>query len=195
MDFNQSPQRPNKKIMNIFNKLKSPLNLQNNINKNIFFRTKSNISINIKDIIGTFKKPKNEKNKLNFSDNEKSILNYKENGRFKYFKKIANLFREFMNEKYSIIRELKEQKFANITMYYIDQFDNSLNRYLVYIYYKNTDLYFIYNRDENSTKLYDIGDIKNRNIRKNIMNKKNILTNIDDPEKFKSSNTGVIFHL
>lgn len=195
MEFNRPPQRPNKKIMNIFNKLKSPLNLQNNINKNIFFRTKSNISINIKDIIGTFKKPKNEKNKLNFSDNEKSILNYKENGRFKYFKKIANLFREFMNEKYSIIRELKEQKFANITMYYIDQFDNSLNRYLVYIYYKNTDLYFIYNRDENSTKLYDIGDIKNRNIRKNIMNKKNILTNIDDPEKFKSSNTGVIFHL
>jgi hypothetical protein len=195
MEFNRPPQRPNKKIMNIFNKLKSPLNLQNNINKNIFFRTKSNISINIKDIIGTFKKPKNEKNKLNFSDNEKSILNYKENGRFKYFKKIANLFREFMNEKYSIIRELKEQKFANITMYYIDQFDNSLNQYLVYIYYKNTDLYFIYNRDENSTKLYDIGDIKNRNIRKNIMNKKNILTNIDDPEKFKSSNTGVIFHL
>jgi hypothetical protein len=195
MEINPPPQRPNKKIMNIFNKLKSPLNLQNNINKNIFFRTKSNISINIKDIIGTFKKPKNEKGKLNFSDNEKSILNYKENGRFKYFKKIANLFREFMNEKYSIIRELKEQKFANITMYYIDQFDNSLNRYLVYIYYKNTDLYFIYNRDETTTKLYDIGDIGNNNITSNIIHKKNILTNIEDPEKFKSSNSGFIAEL
>ena len=100
-----------------------------------------------------------------------------------------------MNEKYSIIRELKEQKFANITMYYIDQFDNSLNRYLVYIYYKNTDLYFIYNRDENTTKLYDIGDIKNRNIRENIINKKKILTNIDDPGKFGSRNRGVIVDL
>ena len=170
-------QRSNNSFIN-FNKLKPLSNLQNNIYKDIFFKTKSNISINIKDIIGTFKKPKNEKGKLNYSDNEGSILNYNETGKFKFFKKIANLFREFINEKYSIIRELKKQKFANITMYYIDQFEDSLNRYLVYIYYKNTDLYFIYNNDENTTKLYDIGNLELKNIN-NIINTKSKLINLN----------------
>jgi hypothetical protein len=161
-----STKRPTKTIN--LNKLKSSLNLQNNINKDIFFKTKPIISINIKDIIGTFKKP----------ENEKSILNYNENSRFKFFKKIANLFREYINEKYSIIRELKEQKFANINMYYIDQFDDSLNQYLVYIYYKNTDLYFIYNNDENDTKLYDIRNLNSVNILENINNRKKKLNKI-----------------
>jgi hypothetical protein len=174
--------KSNKTYTNILNKLKSPLNLQNNINKAILFKTKSTFSINIKDIIGTFKKPKNEKGKyigkLNYSDNEESILNYNERGRFRFLKKIANLFREFINEKYSIIRELKKQKNANINMYYIDQFDDSLNRYLVYIYYKNTDLYFIYNKDANDTKLYDIGNLEFENIN-NIISSKSKLINLD----------------
>jgi hypothetical protein len=170
-------QRSNNSFIN-FNKLKPLSNLQNNIYKDIFFKTKSHISINIKDIIGTFKKPKNEKGKFNYSNNEKSILNYNEKSGIKFIKKIANLFREFINEKYSIIRELKKQKFANITMYYIDHFDDSLNRYLVYIYYKKTDLYFIYNNNENETRLYDIGDLYNHNIR-NIISSKSNLINLD----------------
>ena len=159
----------NKQYIN-FNKLKSSLNLQNNIYKDIFFKTKSHIKINIKDIIGTFKKPKNKKEILNY--NEKSGIKF-----IKFIKKIANLFREFINEKYSIIRELKKQNFANITMYYVDQFEDSLNQYLVYIYYKKTDLYFIYNNNENTTQLYDIGDLDNNNI-KSI---KSNLNNLNNP--------------
>ena len=65
-------------------------------------------------------------------------------------------------------------------MYYIDKFEDSLNRYLVYIYYKKTDLYFIYNKDENETRLYDIGDLDISNINSTKSNLSNLI-NLDNP--------------
>ena len=116
---------------------------------------KSSVIINIKDIIGKFKKPLN--------------TNY-----ISYFKTIISIM--------PAVRELKNQKSINISMFYIDNFEGINNVYLAYIYHNNNDLYFIYdsNATNSTTKLYDIGSLSTNQINKLTQinrNLKNINTN------------------
>jgi hypothetical protein len=61
-------------------------------------------------------------------------------------------------------------------MFYIDNFKNYPDKYLVYIYYNYKDLYFIYDYDKENTKLYDIGDLEPSEIM-NLFNNKIIALN------------------
>ena len=108
--------------------------IKNNIKSGINISSKSSIIINIKDIIGKLNKPYD---KLTFIN---------------YFKLRINTIPE--------IRDLKNQKYLNICMFYIDNFENYPDKYLAYIYYNYKDLYFIYDYNEDDTKIYDIGNLE-----------------------------------
>ena len=118
--------------------------------------TKSSVIINIKDIVPDFK-----------PDTTDSIS---------YFKKYINGIKK--------INELKNQKNVNISMFYIEPYKNENDKYLAYIYHNNKDSYFIYNKSDSNTKLYDIGNNSilskitklNKNLSKinNILNLKTI---------------------
>jgi len=120
-----------KKVGSMFNfKLK---NIKNSIKTAVNVGSKSSVIVNIKDIIGKLRKPFD--------------INY-----ISYFKAKINSISE--------IEELKNQQYLNICMFYIDNFENYPNKYLVYIYYNYQDLYFIYDYDKEEKKLYDIGKLE-----------------------------------
>lgn len=126
---NNSP----KKVGSLLNFSNFKLNkIKNNIKVGVNVGSKSSVIVNIKDIIGKFRKPFD--------------INY-----ISYFKGIINTN--------SQIRELKKQNYLNINMFYIDNFKNYPGKYLAYIYYNYKDFYFIYDYGKEDTKLYDIGDL------------------------------------
>ena len=112
-------------------------NIKNNIKIGVNVGSKSSVIVNIKDIIGKLRKPYDVL----------SIL---------YFKGIINT--NFQ------IRELKNQNYLNMCMFYIDNFKNYPGKYLAYIYYNYKDFYFIYDYGKEDTKLYDIGDLEHSDI-------------------------------
>ena len=162
----RNPQTENnlKKVGSTFIFSNFKLNIiKNSIKSGINIGSKSSIIINIKDFIGKLEKS------LFFSID--SIF---------YFKSMINIIPE--------IKELKTQKYTNICMFYINQFEDYPNKYLVYIYYNYKDLYFIYDINENKkiagkikTKIYDIGELEPYEI-VNLLNKNiNILKKINNP--------------
>ena len=127
-----------KKVGSTFNFSNFKLNkIKNNIKVGVNIGSKSSVIVNIKDIIGKFRKPFD--------------INY-----ISYFKGIINT--NFQ------IRELKKQNYLNMNMFYIDNFKNYPDKYLAYIYYNYKDFYFIYDYDKKDTKLYDIGDLEHFDI-------------------------------
>ena len=123
-----------KEVGSTFNFSNFKLNkIKNNIKVEVNVDSKSSVIVNIKDIIGKFRKPFD--------------INY-----ISYFKAIINT--NFQ------IRELKKQNYLNMCMFYIDNFKNYPGKYLAYIYYNYKDLYFIYDYDKEETKLYNIGDLE-----------------------------------
>jgi hypothetical protein len=159
LSFQGNPKVPKTKnslktVGSTFNFSNFKLNvIKNSIKSGINIGSKSSIIINIKDIIG-----KLEKKPLKFTID--SIF---------YFKSLINIIPEII--------ELKTQKYTNICMFYINQFEDYPNKYLVYIYYNYKDLYFIYDINENKniagkikTKIYDIGELEPFEI-ENLLNK------------------------
>ena len=115
---NNSP----KKVGSLLNFSNFKLNkIKNNIKVGVNVGSKSSVIVNIKDIIGKLRKPLD--------------INY-----IPYFKVIINT-----NFK---IRELKNQNYLNMCMFYVDNFKNYPGKYLVYIYYNYKDLYFIYDYEK-----------------------------------------------
>lgn len=116
-----------KKVGSILNFSNFKLNkIKNNIKVGVNVGSKSSVIVNIKDIIGKFRKPFD--------------INY-----ISYFKVIINT--NFQ------IRELKKQNYLNMCMFYIDNFKNYPGKYLAYIYYNYKDFYFIYDYDKKKNKI------------------------------------------
>lgn len=105
-------------------------NIKNNIKNGINILSKSSVIINIKDIIG------NKNNNIGISTLKSDI------------------------NKIPEITELKNQKYLNICMFYIQNIKNVPNKYLVYIYLNYKDLYFIYEYGKNSTTIHNIGKLE-----------------------------------
>jgi hypothetical protein len=147
----KSPTSP-KKVGSTFNFSNFKVNnIKNSIKTGVNIFSKSSITVNIKDIIGKLSKPF-----------DKNYMSY------------------FKARIYAIpkIRELKKQKYLNINMFYIDNFENYPDKYLVYIYYNYNDLYFIYDNDKEGTKLYDIGNLEPFEIKNLLNDNKEILKEI-----------------
>lgn len=144
-----------------FSNFKNIKNIKKNINVDVNIGSKSSVIVNIKDIIG----------KLNrYSKFRPFTGEY-----IGYFKTMINQITE--------IKDLKNQKYLNICMFYIDNFNDEPDKYLVYIYYNYKDLFFIYDNENEQTKLYDIGDLEPFEIGTLFNKNINILKKINEIKK------------